>query len=76
MKNKEARVPKENPSEIVGLGIPAFDRAEKLMSIVPVKVQPSLKRALKQVTKNVSEFGRQAIIEKLARLEEEEETFE
>jgi len=76
MNKKEDSLPKAGPSEIGYLGIPAFDRAEKLTAIIPIKVQPSLKRALKQVTKNVSEFGRQAIIEKLARLEEEEETFE
>lgn len=63
--------PKKKPSLSRGLGIPAFDLAEKLTSVLPIKVQPSLKKALKQVTDNVSEFGRQAIIERLMREIEE-----
>jgi len=62
---------KANPSLSPSRGIPVFSVAEKLTAIIPVKVQPSLKRAVKHVTDNVSEFGRQAIIEKLKRLEAE-----
>lgn len=69
---KKRREPLPNPSHSPTLGIPtSFNRAEKLTAIIPIKVQPSLKKALKQVTGNVSAFGRLAIIEKLERMTEE-----
>lgn len=70
MANKKRKEPLADPSHSPYLGIPSFNRAEKLTAIIPVKVQPSLKKVLKRVTGNVSEFGRQAIIEKLERTKE------
>jgi len=54
-------------------GIPDFRLVEKITEIIPVKVQPSLKEAVRVVAESsVSEFCREAIIEKLERLREGE----
>jgi hypothetical protein len=54
-------------------GIPEFNLAEKMVKVIPVKVQSSLKEAVKAVAvSSVSEFCREAIIEKLYRMAEEE----
>lgn len=68
MIQKKRNLPKQKGSQIVGLGIPNFNRAEKLTEIIPVKVQRSLKKI---IPKPQSTWIRRAIIEKL-----EEEAFE
>lgn len=69
MAKEKRREPLENRSLLPSRGIPSFDPAEKLTEIIPVKVQPSLKKA---IPKPQSAWIREAIIEKLQRLEEEE----
>lgn len=55
-------------------GIPDFRLVEKITEIIPVKVQPSLKEAVKTVSQSsISEFCRTAIIEKLQRMRGEED---
>ena len=68
---KKTRHPKEKPSLSPGLGIPSFDRAEKLTEVIPIKVQPSLKKA---IPRPHSAWIRRTIIERLER--EEAESFE
>jgi hypothetical protein len=58
------------PSQIGDRGIPRLDLAEKIDSVVPVKLQASVKRA---VPKPRSTWIRQTIIEKLKRVEEEKD---
>jgi len=62
-----------NPSELPLPSIPELNLAEKINKVIPVKVQKSLKEAVKVVADpSVSEFCRQAIIEKIERLREEQ----
>ena len=60
--------PKQKRSLSPGLGIPSFNRAEKLTEVIPVKVQPSLKKA---IPRPQSAWVRRAIIEKLERINNE-----
>jgi hypothetical protein len=63
--------PIPNPSKTPSCGIPGFRLAEKKSEVIPVKVQPTLKDAVKAVAgSSVSEFCRHAIIEKLERMSE------
>ena len=69
---KRDRTSIQNPSTTPTSGIPNFRLVEKKSKVIPVKVQPSLKDAVKAVAgDSVSEFCRTAIIEKLKRMREE-----
>jgi len=66
------KTPTQNRPEIHSHGIPDFRLVEKITEIIPVKVQPSLKEAVKAVSQSsVNEFCRTAIIEKLERIKGE-----
>lgn len=58
-----------NPSKSPGLGIPGFNQVEKLTEVIPVKVQPSLKKV---IPKPQSAWIRNLIIKALERMKEEQ----
>lgn len=60
---KRDKTPTQNRSEIHSYGIPNFRLVEKITEVIPVKVQPSLKEAVKSISgESVSQFCRTAII--------------
>jgi len=61
--------PKQKRSQSPSLGIPSFDCAEKLTEVIPVKVGPSLKKA---IPKPQSAWVRRAILEKLECMKQNE----
>lgn len=70
---KKDRTPRAKPSKNPGLGIPevfAAIRYEKINEVVPVKLQLSLKKYIKQHARKegVSAWIRTAILEKLERM--------
>lgn len=67
------KIPHIKSKKTPSCGIPTFNLTEKMIKVIPVKVQPSLKETVKAVaSSSVSEFCREAIIEKLERLREEQ----
>jgi len=63
------KIPHIKSKKTPSWGIPTFNLTEKMIKVIPVKVQPSLKEAVQAVAgPSVSQFCREAIIEKLERL--------